>query len=218
GSNYCQKAGTSMASPHVAGVAALVWSVNPSLTPDQVESIMRQSAVDLGSAGWDDVFGYGRVDAYQAVVATPTLTYAAQFSAQSFPASMVAGQTFTASVDVQNTGGATWFQGGSNPVRLGASQPLDRASPFYTAGNWVNASRPAALSQSSVAPGQVGRFTFALTAPAQGGTFTENFQVVVEGKGWLDQPVIWFRVPVSVAGLSNTTYLPSLFQGVVPGW
>ncbi|MDP2661509.1 MAG: S8 family serine peptidase, partial [Dehalococcoidia bacterium] len=180
GSVYCQKAGTSMASPHVAGVAALVWSVNPSLTPDQVESIMRQSAVDLGSAGRDDVFGYGRVDAYQAVVATQsTLNYAAQFAGQSFPASMAGGQTFAASVDVKNTGGATWFQGGPNPVRLGASEPLDRASPFYTAGNWPNASRPAALSQSSVAPGQVGRFAFVLTAPAQGGTFTEHFQVVI---------------------------------------
>ncbi|MDP2661167.1 MAG: S8 family serine peptidase, partial [Dehalococcoidia bacterium] len=218
-SHYCQKAGTSMASPHVAGVAALVWSVNPSLTPDQVDGIMRQSAVDIGSAGRDDVFGYGRVDAYQAVVATQsTLNYAAQFAGQSFPASMVGGQTFAASVDVKNTGGATWFQGGPNPVRLGASEPLDRASPFYTAGNWPNAGRPAALSQSSVAPGQVGRFAFVLTAPAQGGTFTEHFQVVIEGKGWLDDPVVWFSVPVSVAVLSSKVYLPSLFQGTVPGW
>ncbi len=218
GSNYCQKAGTSMASPLVAGVAALVWSVNPSLTPDQVESIMRQSAVDLGSAGRDDIFGYGRVDAYQSVVAAQsTLKYSAEFAAQSFPVSMAGGQTFTASVDVRNTGGATWFQAGPNPVRLGASQPPDRSSPFYTAGNWPNSSRPAILSQPSVPPGQVGRFTFVLTAPAQGGTFTESFQVVIEGKGWLEEPVMTFRLPVSLIGLTKTVYLPSLVQGV-PGW
>ncbi|MGH7530641.1 MAG: S8 family serine peptidase, partial [Gemmatimonadales bacterium] len=63
--------GTSMASPHAAGVAALVLSRNPTLSPDQVRAVMRASSVDLGAAGRDPLFGYGRVHARQAVEQTP---------------------------------------------------------------------------------------------------------------------------------------------------
>jgi hypothetical protein len=59
--------GTSMAAPHVCGVAALVWSMNPNLTNEQVRTLLRESAVDLGPEGRDDQFGYGRIDAYRAL-------------------------------------------------------------------------------------------------------------------------------------------------------
>ncbi|MDR6998853.1 S8 family serine peptidase [Neobacillus niacini] len=72
GSSYAQLTGTSMASPVVSGVAALVRSKNPFLTPDQVESIMKHSVVDLGTKGRDDYYGYGRIDAYKAVSNTPS--------------------------------------------------------------------------------------------------------------------------------------------------
>ncbi|WP_051591205.1 S8 family serine peptidase [Bacillus sp. UNC438CL73TsuS30] len=67
GSSYAHLTGTSMASPVVSGVAALIRSRNPFLTPDQVESVMKHSVVDLGTKGRDDYYGYGRIDAYKAV-------------------------------------------------------------------------------------------------------------------------------------------------------
>jgi len=65
--SYAQIVGTSQAAPHVAGLAALIWSVNPNLSPEQVESVMESTAVDLGSAGRDDTFGDGRIDAQAAL-------------------------------------------------------------------------------------------------------------------------------------------------------
>jgi hypothetical protein len=53
-------------------VAALVISVNPSLTGAQVQNILKQSADDLGAPGWDPSYGYGRVNAYKAVIAAST--------------------------------------------------------------------------------------------------------------------------------------------------
>jgi PKD repeat protein len=58
--------GTSMATPHAAGVAALVLQTNPSFSPTQVRNILQSTAVDLGTAGFDTIYGYGRVDAYAA--------------------------------------------------------------------------------------------------------------------------------------------------------
>ena len=60
-----------MASPHASGVAALVTGKNPSLTPDQVRQVLRSSADDKGAPGWDPQYGYGRVNAFRAVTATP---------------------------------------------------------------------------------------------------------------------------------------------------
>ncbi len=65
--NYAYASGTSMASPVCAGVAALVFSVDNTLTPAEVELILYSTADDLGAAGDDSVFGQGRVNAYAAV-------------------------------------------------------------------------------------------------------------------------------------------------------
>jgi len=59
--------GTSMAAPLVAGVAALVKSQWPAKTPAQVRTILEKSAVDLGTSGWDQYYGYGIVNAFYAV-------------------------------------------------------------------------------------------------------------------------------------------------------
>jgi serine protease len=64
--------GTSMAAPHVSGVAALVFGKNPNLTPLQVESILESTATDLGPAGYDPTFGWGLVNADAALDATAT--------------------------------------------------------------------------------------------------------------------------------------------------
>jgi len=66
--------GTSMAAPHVAGVAAQILSVNPSLEPENVRNILHQSADDIGVPGFDNIYGYGRVNAYKAVEATTPST------------------------------------------------------------------------------------------------------------------------------------------------
>lgn len=61
--NYDYLQGTSQATPYVAGLAALVWSISPGLTNDQVQGVIQTTAVDLGSAGWDNIFGWGRINA-----------------------------------------------------------------------------------------------------------------------------------------------------------
>jgi subtilisin family serine protease len=65
---YDYYSGTSMACPHVAGVAALIFSAaHYNITPTEVSNILFNSAQDLGSPGRDDIFGYGLVDAYAAL-------------------------------------------------------------------------------------------------------------------------------------------------------
>lgn len=59
---YGYKQGTSMASPFVAGAAALVWSQRPALTPGQLEQVLESSALDIGTTGKDQYFGYGLVN------------------------------------------------------------------------------------------------------------------------------------------------------------
>jgi thermitase len=66
---YVSDSGTSLASPLVAGVAALMLSAKPSLTPAQLTLLLESTAVDVGGDGYDPAFGYGRVDAFAAVTA-----------------------------------------------------------------------------------------------------------------------------------------------------
>lgn len=66
-SSYDYNSGTSMASPCVAGVAALLFAQNEFLSPAQVSSALYATAVDLGESGWDEKYGYGEVNADAAV-------------------------------------------------------------------------------------------------------------------------------------------------------
>jgi len=59
-------AGTSMACPHAAGAAALVWASSPNSTAGNVTTALEQAAKDLGDPGQDNTYGYGLVDAYAA--------------------------------------------------------------------------------------------------------------------------------------------------------
>lgn len=71
GSSYRAESGTSMATPIVSGVSALILSKNPFLSPTEVTNILQRSSVDLGTKGWDKYYGYGRVNAYKALLKTP---------------------------------------------------------------------------------------------------------------------------------------------------
>jgi len=68
-SSYSRMTGTSAAAPFVAGLAALVKSVAPSLSGVEVAQIITSTARDLGTAGWDEYYGYGHIDAQAALAA-----------------------------------------------------------------------------------------------------------------------------------------------------
>ncbi|HEX7833384.1 MAG TPA: S8 family serine peptidase [Thermoanaerobaculia bacterium] len=64
--DYGEKSGTSMAAPHVAGVVAFLWSIAPTATSGALLNALTTTAIDLGSAGKDPVYGYGLVDVHAA--------------------------------------------------------------------------------------------------------------------------------------------------------
>ncbi len=78
---YGYKTGTSMASPHVAGLAALIWSYESTLTAGQLEQFIEDTSDDLGDPGWDFLYGAGRINARRALdvlsfqTSTPELAF-----------------------------------------------------------------------------------------------------------------------------------------------
>ncbi len=101
---YSQLQGTSMASPHVAGLAGLIRSAAPSLTPDEVRDVLVDTSLDLGPPGFDVDYGHGAVDAFAAlrsvVVAPP-----APPSLVATPSNLDFGRlTNSLTVYVRNTG------------------------------------------------------------------------------------------------------------------
>ena len=67
--DYDSYSGTSMATPHAVGVAALVWSAAPGDTAAQIRSALTSTASDLGTSGYDNVYGNGLLDAISAAKA-----------------------------------------------------------------------------------------------------------------------------------------------------
>ncbi len=97
--------GTSAACPQVSGVAALMVSINPSLTENQISTILQQTATDMGTSGFDNIYGYGRVNAYAAVNAI--------YPALSGSGALCSGETATYSISNLPQGATvTWYANG----------------------------------------------------------------------------------------------------------
>lgn len=100
----CSKTGTSMAAPHVAGLASIVWQAieqagDGDATPAEVKRLITRSAQDIGASGWDPAAGYGYVDGYGAVVEATNEPPDSRFTVR--PADPKAGQQVT--FDAQNS-------------------------------------------------------------------------------------------------------------------
>jgi serine protease AprX len=123
---YTMISGTSMATPHVAGIVALMYEANPALTPDQVRDILRRTATNLpGRDAWET--GTGHVNAYAALSAATGLR-------TDFGTGVNALRTFNASANV-SSGGTLPFSVDFTPVGTTGEQAFD-VGPNTA---WVNA-------------------------------------------------------------------------------
>jgi len=99
---YGYMSGTSMATPHVAGVLGLMRSMSPSKTVEELRSILRASADDLGASGWDIYYGAGRLNAYKALQQINAITSVSLRGPYTVKPGVAA--TFTARVSPSNAG------------------------------------------------------------------------------------------------------------------
>ncbi|MBR1626580.1 MAG: S8 family serine peptidase [Bacteroidales bacterium] len=101
--------GTSAACPQVAGVVALMLTENPNLTEKQVRNILHMSARDLGDSGFDNIYGYGLVDAYNAVLLSRDncLTNEDSFCPQNIETDVIFNESCYGHGDITIKSGAT---------------------------------------------------------------------------------------------------------------
>ncbi|MBL8714365.1 MAG: hypothetical protein JNL79_00090 [Myxococcales bacterium] len=145
-----------------------------------------------------------------------TAAYGAKVTGQSHPATMKAGSTATAWLEVQNVGSATW----NASTRLGTTVARDRVSAFADA-SWAKPDRPGAVT-GTVAPGALEKISFTLHAPTKPGTYVEHFGLVQEGTAWFgdqggpkDDAVAW-TIEVTADGDAGPTDAGSTDGGTTP--
>jgi subtilisin family serine protease len=83
GGSFGLVGGTSISAPYVTGLFGLVFSANPSLTPQQAVDIVCGTADDLGAPGFDIYYGWGKIDIYRAVLAASQSAQAGDTAAPS---------------------------------------------------------------------------------------------------------------------------------------
>jgi thermitase len=186
--NYGTMSGTSMATPFVSGLAALLWSLTPSFTVDQIANTIEAAADDLGAPGKDDYYGYGRINAGRTLSSLSLQASSAQASflfgdngGASSARSVV--QVTTASPD-----SITWTATVSPPVA------------------WLSIAPPASgMVSASSSPAQL---TLVATRPAALGTYATT--VIVAGTTSTGMRIS----PVTIA--VQMSYAKNLFNHYLP--
>jgi thermitase len=193
GGGYAIGTGTSASAPIVAGVAALVMSVNPGLTPAEVRGVLEQTADDLGPAGWDPQYGYGRVNAYKALLAAeaktdttpPTVTLNSPTSGSTVSATISVSVSATDNVGVAKV---EWYLDGAlagtsttatanfswNTTTSPNGSHILQAKAYDAAGNVGSTANVSVTVQNDTTPP-----TAQITAPLAGNTVTSTIPVKV---------------------------------------
>jgi subtilisin family serine protease len=184
-SGYCYKKGTSMATPHVSGLAALLWSRWPALTADAVAMQITRTTVDVNNPGWDEYTGWGRVNAAGAVT---TLTIPADlWIYATAPTRARPGQVITYVLQYGNGGGDArdaWITA-TLSVNLTATTPLTRHEPIFAAASGPYTFTLTAMVGPDVLPGVELTCTAAITAMDMDLNSLDNTTQAVTRVGYL---------------------------------
>ncbi len=193
---YGTMTGTSMATAHVSGLAALLWSFAPSLTVDQVENAIESTADDLGTPGRDDYFGYGRINAGRALSSlalqiSPALApFLVGDNGGPFPA------LNTIQVTTLSSSPITWTASISPPVEWLSIVPPDAGT--VSAASWppavfaLAATRPitygtytttAVVSATTSSGGQISPATTQIRISYLATLYIYRFPIILEGSG-----------------------------------
>lgn len=198
--SYGYMSGTSMATPHVSGVLALMKAVNPQLTPDDVDALLVGGSLtdDAGTTGKDNSFGYGIIDAYQAVYAAqaPYLqpgTYEMHLGLQSLP---------------QNLTLEGYVPSGQS-VTVEASHPWLSAAPYSVDGSGVGTYQ-VSVNRSTLSDGAYeGQLTFRLGSSVSQVVTVRALEATVEPQAALGSQYIGLRLSGATEPAYQLTVSPS---------
>jgi len=235
--DYC---GTSQASPHVAGLAALLLDQDGSLTPAQVRQFIRDGAEDKGPSGFDPAYGYGRINAVNSlslvgpaptleqIDVSPTNVSIAEGESQQFTAtgtySNSTTQDITNSVNwaSSDTGVATIDASGLATGQLAGTSNITAALDSVTSNTAsldVTVPPPSTLESITVSPssasideGQAQQFTAT-------GTYSDSsMQDITSSVSWTSSDTVVATINTSglAAGQSaGTSDITASLDGVV---
>jgi hypothetical protein len=113
-------------------------------------------------------------------------------------------------VKARNMGNQAWDQ---SFLHMGTSRPIDTPNQFYSSADWLSNTRAAKLVEASIAPGQIGTFDFTLQAPTTIGTYYQYFNLVAEGRTWLNDLGLFFGLNVNDSTTATNTINTSLVSG-----
>ena len=182
---YGAVSGTSPATAVGSGVAALIASASPSSSYSdiihQIES-STQRLISMQGQSFSNEYGYGLAQPYATLANIPA--YSASWVSQSHNVTAMQSQPEILTVSYRNTGSYTWQKG---VVRLGLvnTDGSWKSTPYLLASSWPYDTRPANLNEDTVAPGDVGTFTFSISNPSlAAGNYRLDVGLVAEGVTW----------------------------------
>ena len=189
--------GTSAASPHVAGAAALILSNNPTFTVSQLWNFLTSTAIDMGSPGWDPIFGYGRVNLSTIFVDPATVDFG----------DVLLGRFAEKTITVRNVGNPNLVigtvSGAPVPFAILSDSCSGRSLPL--AGSCTFKVR--------FSPSSTGNFNGAVTIPSND-PFESALAVPVKGKGIL---AINLSMPNNQFSIDPCSFkVPLAFEWEVP--
>jgi hypothetical protein len=184
--------GTSAAAPHIAGIAALILSYRPNLTPPQVREILASSTVDIEDAGWDDVSGYGIPLADKALALAGSMQFSPRVALIEKPGNII--ETIRLNTDRSV---ANW------PARVKANS-IAHGIVIAADGTAATLSNDGLRAQRAYCPNCV----VLNAAPDLGMMFTADGKAIVYGVEWYN--ALFQNVPITdqvrdaVAGAGET--------------
>ena len=181
GGGYSTWYGTSFSSPIVAATAALALSVNPGLTANGLVQLLRQNSDDIGAPGFDQSFGWGRLNAYRVALAAVSSVSVDSISPTISIVSPIGGATVSGTVQIQ---GSATDNIGVTRVELWIDNQLDSVCSSVTYScSWNSGSVSAGSHLIKVkaydAAGNTGSASESLTVAAPAGSDTQKPSVQI---------------------------------------